>query len=505
MSSPTINFDFLSNIGKLPKDKFKDQSKIKPVRKLNTESFHNVIYKVKQHKELLEQDINRMEQWHQDFKENDLWNTPQSAIVESILKYNAQSNPGGNISRFLQTEKEHKEKEEMIRISKRFDRPMSAYANLSKSKTPLNARSVQDFFVNVENDEETIEEIIGARKHYKTQYESNKRKITEKINNFVDNTGAYNTLLQSTSNKNITGSSQFKASKQNEGSFKDKERMIKSINIDNLQGQSINEIVESYEEIDSSPRYRLENVVSNPSFLDNKGQNETIKYPRNRPFSAKVGINTALTPKSFASGIVIPNITQKIPSAIHTRPQTAKNTRFTPNISLTNSLVASGEIRQQSVPQIKFIPFMMEGQKMHIEPYNINMQKLANHQNANKESSMREDKNHEQYFMNSKIADSTKQIKTTLANVSFKENTQETSLGNEGRKFKRPMTAKPSLKTSAGTQTLSIEGPPVGKVNIDGEYFQAFSSNKPGSVHSQTRKNVLESWTSKDNQPQREI
>jgi len=477
----TINFDFLSNIGKVSNGKFQDQSKIKPVKKLKTDSFHNVIYKVKQQKESLEKDINRMEQWHKDFKENDLWSTPQSAIVESILKHNARSNPEGNISRFLQNEKEHKEKEEMVRLNKRFERPMSAYAHLSKSRTPLNARSVQDFFINVDNDEEIIEEIIGAKKHYKTQYETNKRKITEKINNYVDNVGIYGA-----SGQNI-GTSQFRLPRET------KEKNLQIVNIDNFPGNSINEIVD--EDVETSPRYRLDNMASNPSFFDSKAPHRVPKQAKNRPYSAKVAINTTLTPKNFTSGILIPNITQGIPAAINTRPQTAKLARFTPTASLTNGFAVNGDMRQQSVPNIKFIPFMMEGQRMQIEPYNTSMQKFATNQtNSSKASSMRED--------NPKVTSSSKQLKTTLSNASFKQN-QENGSEREGIKIRRPMTAKPSLKTSAATQTLVIEGPAIGKVNIDGEYFQTFS--QPGSVNAQSRKNVLESWTSKDNQPRGQI
>ena len=516
----TINFDFLTGIGKAPQGKFKDKSRIKPIKKLKTEQFHNVIYKVKHQKELLEKEINRMEQWHKDFKENEIWNTPQVAIIDSILKMNALSNPDGNVGRYLQTEKE---KEEELKLSKKFQRPSSSQGFILR-RTPNNAKSVKDFFVGDDNGEEVIEEILSSKKTYYKNYDNNKQKITERIKSYVDNMYNYNSLMNSTKGllvheedprENVP-----KAWKHLDRSLKESKELSNYSGALADQGKSISEeIVESYEgsEISQSATNNKPRVKS--------AFNQTMQA-KNRPVSANIAISTAFSPKNFGNTVSGANsassgkgfFSQKMPSSIHSRPQTAKATRMPPSVTIATGLTATGEPKQQSIGSIKFIPIVMEGQKINVDPYNRTLNKSREGMTMSRKNNY-QDEDEVISYTSEKGTNPVKTGQTALVNSSFKSISMlkdESDRGSqpEVSKFaqKRLMSAKASMRASSGTQTLAQiqEATPasVGKVNIDGEYFQTYSNGnlnsrtptKPASA-TKSRKDVLESWVTKENQP----
>lgn len=487
----TINFDFLNNIGKSPRGKFQDKSKIKPLKKLNIDQFHSVIYKVKQQKEILEKEINRMEQWHKDFKENDIWNTPQSAIIESIMRQNAKSNPDGSVSKYLQTEKE---KEEM-RSSKRLigQRPSSSYASLNNKRSPINAKSVKDFFGPDDDGVEVIEEIIGYKNQYYNQYNSNKRKITEKVNRYVDNLENYNTLMHSTKELN-----------NNE---KRRTQDFKEPVTQEDQGKSISEIVESGEDSESSPTNAHkfgQNVRPQTSHFS---QTEA----KNRPFSAKMVVNTAFAPKDFAAGLSgqITPPQGMMPASIHTRPHTAKQVRVPVTGTISSGLQATGEPRQESVGSVKFIPIMMEGHKIPVEPYNQCMIKTKEMTMSSKGFGIKEER------LSYSATKSSKTVQVSPSNYVLRS--PSAMREQEENKFgqRRVLSGKANMKNTAGTQTpmLSPEASaPIGKLNIDGEYFHSFKENtfkvapRTTTAGGDRKKiSVLDSWTTKETKQYREM
>jgi len=518
----TINFDFLAGIGKAPKGKFQDKSRIRPVKKLNTEQFHNVIYKVKHQKELLEKEINRMEQWHKDFKENDIWNTPQTAIIDSILRMNARSNPEGNVGRYLQTEKE---KEEEMRLSKKFQRPYSSAGFLPK-RTPKTAKSVKDFFAGDDNGEEVIEEILSSKKVYYSNYENNKQKITDRIQNFVENMENYTDLMSTVKSgfpreeqREPVAVAAPKTRKYAERNFKESKEIYSAPVAE--QGQFISEIVESYEHSEGSQVTRNSNPQVKKSF---KRQAPS----QNRPFSANVGINTAFSPKNFSStasgsGSATGKafFSQGIPSAIHSRPQTAKATKLPPSVTIATGLVATGEAKQQSIGSIKFVPIMMEGQKMNVDAYNRSAAKSREGTAVSRKANYQDEDEVISYQAFESKTPHGGRPQTALVNSSFKsismlkeesDRASQPDINKLGQK--RLMSAKPNLRASSGTQTQVHQQQQqeavatMGKVNIDGEYFQNYSNGnqavrtptKPGSASKQ-RKDVLQSWVTKENQP----
>lgn len=473
----SINFEFLNSIGKTPRGKFQDRSKIKPLKKLNIDQFHSVIYKVKQQKEILEKEINRMEQWHKDFKENDIWNTPQSAIIESIMRQNAKSNPDGSVSKYLQTEKE---KEEVMRSSKRMaQRPASSYASLGM-RSPVSvhsAKSVKDFFGPEENGVEVIEEIISTKNPYYNQYSANKKKITDKVNRYVDNLENYNTLMHNTK----------ELARNQEGLREHKEG-----------NHEVSEIVESGEDSESSPshvrRHNQKGADFRP-YTSHQGFGQTAK---NRPFSAKMVVNTAFAPKDFANGLTGQSISPQgmMPASIHTRPHTAKQVRVPVLGTIASGLVASGEPRQESVGGVKFLPIMMEGHKIPVEPYNQCL-------NKSKEVTMSSKGFSTQGESGFKGSKSSKNIQTSPSNYVLRSPSELRE--QEGNKQRRALSGKPTVKSSAGTQTQTPNAElsaPIGKLNIDGEYFHSFKENKgfakTAMAGERKKINIIDSWTTKE-------
>jgi len=484
--SSTINFEFLNGITKGSKGKFQDRSRIKPVQRLKTDQFHNVIYKVKQQKESLEKEINRMEQWQRDFKENDIWNTPQTAIVDSILRLNARANPEGNVSKLLQSEKQLKAKEDDLRASRRSERPHSAY--LSMKKSPSTAKSVQDFFAKDDGTEEVIEEIIGAKKYYYSQYEFNKQRITDKINSFVDNQATYNTIVQSTKANSSMGFAHAHLKSQKYSEMDQPQVFEESVEEDPQQRNPSETAENDDEHSDSTPTQALKAISSNAPGKYSLGPYH-LHSPQN---SAKLSISSAISPKGYE------NLTG-IPAAIHTRPETAKYNRPSQSATLSTGYQSTGELRQQTMTNVHFMPFVMEGQKMTIEPYNLSLSKGAHNISMSSKSSVRGTAEP------SKSSKSTRTLKTTLAHASIRNIQSNPNFNPENKQqriHQRPTTAK--VKATSGTQTNTPELPAVtavGKVNINGEYFQTFSPG--GAAHQQhghlkQKKELLESWASKD-------
>jgi len=478
----SINFEFLNSIGKTPRGKFQDRSKIKPLKKLNIDQFHSVIYKVKQQKEVLEKEINRMEQWHKDFKENDIWNTPQSAIIESIMRQNAKSNPEGSVSKYLQTEKE---KEEGMKSAKKLSqRPASSYASLGV-RSPVSihsAKSVKDFFGPEDNGVEVIEEIITTKNPYYHQYNVNKKKITDKVNRYVENLENYNTLMHTS---------------------KDLSRNYESNGLrEHKEGNhDVAEIVESGEDSESSPshahRYAQKAADYRP-YTSHQGFNHA-QQAKNRPFSAKMVVNTAFAPKDFANGLTGQAISPHgMPASIHTRPHTAKQVRVPVLGTIASGLVATGEPRQESVGSVKFLPIMMEGHSIPVEPYNQCMTKSKEVTMSSKGFSTQG----ESGFKGSK---STKNIQASPSSYVLRSPTEMKE--QEGNKQRRALSGK---KSTAGTQTQTQNpelSAPIGKLNIDGEYFHSFKDGtgnatrafaKTAMAGDRKKINILDSWTTKD-------
>jgi len=447
----TINFDFLSNIGKVPNGKFQDNSKIKPLKKLNTNQFHNVMYRVKQQKEILEKDINKMEQWHRDFKENDIWSTPQSAIIESILKHNALSNPDGTISKYLQIEKE---KENQLRLTRSPSRPTSSHSFLPKRA--LKIKSVKDFFGPDENGEEVIREILNYKKEYYNQYESNKRKITDKINTYVGKLENLHNSLQTNKYSLVAGL------------VDPRETTGNSVAFEEMHGKSFPEIEEDNEASDVTPSATHIYQKLPKTLIQSSSQGKA------RPVSAQMQIQTAFGAKDFSNIQQNGPVSGK-PSAIHSRPQTAKHVlRGQPMTTIANGLAVQGEQKQQSVGNVKFLPMCLEGNSIQAEQYNQN-------KTPSKGLNLKE-KGIQTTDLEMRGSKSGFQLKSVPRKVLgiIEQEANEEPAGVE----RRLMSAKASMRSTGRilfkSQNEQGDGSSkMGKVNIDGQYFDAFPDKKP--------------------------
>jgi len=507
----TINFDFLATIGKTSRAKFQDKSKIKPPKKLNTNQFHNVIYKVKQQKEILEKEINRMEQWHKDFKENDIWNTPQTAIIESIMRQNAKSNPDGSVSKYLQTEKD---RDDFMKATKKNQRPTSSYSYLNRKAGANinNAKSVKDFFGPDDNGE-IIEEIIGAKKHYYSQYNLNKRKITDQVNSYVDNVENYHTLMHNTKEfVNADPATKWRG-REAHGVHESKEASGHAGMED--QGRSISEIVESCEDSEITPHHAHMHVQRPAtSKVQPNYSSKQMPQGKNRPVSAKMLVNTVFSPKDFASAGILGQALspQEIPSSIHTRPQTAKQVRVPVTATIASGLVAMGEPRQESVSSVKFVPISMEGQKIPVEPYNLCLNKSRELMSSSKGFTPKEEGTFVHSDLGFRISKTTKSIQTSPSSFIVKSPSEmrEQEVNKVGQR--RVMSGKANMKTCSGTQTqtqtVMMDGSAsIGKLNIDGEYFQSFKENtikgasRTTTAGDRKKISILDSWVTKESKP----
>jgi len=458
----TINFDFISAVGKASSGKFKDKSKIKPMKKLNTDGFHNIIYKVKQQKELLEKDINRMEIWQRDFKENDIWSTPQAAIIDSIMKMNARANPDGSISKYLQSEKE---KEDTLRSSKKFQRPLSSYSG----RMNRNPKSVKDFFKGEDNEEAIIEEILSTKNPYYTQYENNKRRITEKINTYVDNYSASNNVLKPSNKPQSSQGSREQA--KNWKPYEASGSNLLQVDEDNVT-KSISEIVESHEGSEASPS----NLAQTENGYNKVSQGfQTVNDARPRPFSAKIALNTANSPKNFAPAVLRNFYSAQGPVVIHSRPHTAKNMRIaSPGSVITNNMIANGEGSTPSISGVKYIPFRLEGQKLGIGAENIDV---------NTYNDMIVSAKGMKFVSPNKTATSSRSMHGFFpSSNTFKvapsddfESGRAVSRGGQGRLRSAKRDSRPNTASSHGLES----GLSVGKVNIDGQYLSNFGNRTP--------------------------
>jgi len=471
----TVNFQFLNEFAKTSSSnggKFKDHSGLKPKRKLKTDQFHNAIYKVKQQKEMLEKEISRVEDLQRTMKETNLWNTPQTAIVESILKKNAQQDPNGTISKFLRTEREAKLKQSSLRTSKRAtDRPQSAFLRNSLRS----AKTVEDFFSNDDDyDHETIEEILtsGPRQDYNVH----KKKITHKINQFLDNAPTYHSIVQTTKENSSMGqlsSPKFPLKLPTSPSYDLFQTLTQG---DEPHQPFISEIIESPEITETTPKHN-EDTSYNPP--------KAWIPMKSRPFSAKMALKPHLySPKEFDQRAKTPwNALQGKPMAIHTRPSTAKNARF----STASNLSINGDQRPTSMTGVRFVPLVMEGQKITSETYNLSRynnnltmsttSKAASIRNLNTEEQTIESN------MEEKGSKSVKSLKAALAQAPFRPVKSGDYEGgmyrNAVKSSQRPTTASSKKgKMTLGTQTVNPELPSIGRVDINSQYFEAFSSEK---------------------------
>jgi hypothetical protein len=187
-----------------------------------------------------------------------------------------------------------------------------------------------------------------------------------------------------------------------------------------------------------------------------------------------------------------------MPASIHTRPHTAKQVRVPVTGTIASGLQASGEPRQESVGSVKFIPIMMEGHKIQVEPYNQYMIKSKEVTMSSKGFIIKEERmSHNR--SNKNISPSSYILRSPSA---MKE--------QEGNKVgqRRVLSGKANMKSSAGTQTQTMSqemSAPIGKLNIDGEYFHSFKENtfkgmpKTTTAAGDRKKiSVLDSWTSKE-------
>ena len=501
-----VSMDFLAAISRGPHEKFKDRSKIKPLKKLRTEDFHNIIYKVKSQKEGLEKEINQMEAWQREAKENDIWNTPQATIVNSILRLNAQANPQGNVSRLLNSEREQKNRESMVRASRRSNsRPQSSFFSKTPQKTLAKNSSVQDFFMTNEDpdaDENLLQGIIGIKKQYHSQYDANKQKITEKINQYMDNMESFNSQINS--NKGLITSRPTSANPRVSQGLIPTSLPITPI-LHNFPPQPpIQEDIADRRNESSEVLMQTEEGSEFESF--NAGAMNQTPNGRNphmiglRHSNERYQLDGTSSRLSSQSGIG-PVVTAGKPVAIHNRSHIARQSRVIPT-TLASGLVASGEPKQQSVPKdIKYLPFVMEGQKMAIESNNQSLSKQNNFSISSK-SAMGNDRFMDITLMTPKQSKSTKNLKTTLEYSQFKiiglDNGAELQRhGNNKTAVRRPLTTRVGNGSASGNQTRVVKvDPHTNKINIDGVYFQNFAPKKQLN-RSPKNNNVLNSWVTK--------
>ncbi len=491
-----VSMDFLAAISRGPHEKFKDRSKIKPLKKLKTEDFHNIIYKVKSQKEILEKEINQMEAWQREAKENDIWNTPQATIVDSILRLNAQANPQGNISRLLNAEREQKDREHLLRAASRRSnsRPQSSFFSKTPNKTMTKNHSVQDFFMTNEEaaaaDQNILDGIIGVKKQYHSQYDANKLRITEKINQYMDNMDNYNSQINS--NKGLITSRPMSANTRVSHGFAPTSLPMTPI-LHNLPPQPPieedvadrrNESSEVLMQTHEGSEYESFNAGNIDQTPNNKLRHSHEKYMLD-------GTISKLSQSGFG-----PVATPGRPKAIHNRPHTARQSRVIPT-TLASGLVASGESKQESVPKkIKYLPFVMEGQKMPIESNNQSLSRQNNLTMSSK-SAIGNDRFMDITLMTPKLSTkyskSTKNLKTTLESSQFKIIGLDNH-GNNKTAVRRPLTAR----VSSGSQTARVVrvDPRTNKINIDAAYFQNFAAKKELNK-SPRNNNILNSWVTK--------
>jgi hypothetical protein len=474
-----VNFDFINSIGKSKNPKFEDKSGIRPLKKINTVNFHTVIYKVKQQKEAIEQKIADLEQWQKDIKTQNVWSTPQSAIVNNILEMNAKSNPDGVINEYLRQERDKAVQEKMKRQSQR---PGSASGGLF-SRTVGNAKSVTDFFKDYTAHDIMNDILNSPSGTQSTRFPKGKKDITEKINDYLDNMNNYRTLVSES--KEIITSHYF----QNE-------------KLDSYKTAPVEEVVELEEEhfyhrpLDISTG-RDPKSYTIPGIAITKGDSNTTSREYNGLGSTK----STISPK----GVLVKN----------SRPSTAKkNAASTPNL-LTKEM---GFLKNKGKFFADFNSpkesFGLQGEKVTIQSFNELGPKSAKSVKKLSEDSS-------EHSLEQQIADFRQQYHKARPNVPT-VNTgvlrPSTAAQKKAKILFRPMSAKESTMRnrlnsaksgksdnnathgSVGTHIDHHQpAPAINNIYIDGEYFDAYSHQVvPSTINIQ--KSVIKSWITHERQ-----
>jgi hypothetical protein len=227
-------------------------------------------------------------------------------------------------------------------------------------------------------------------------------------------------------------------------------------------------------------------------------------------------VTTAFSPKDFSGGASLTNFASPhgIPSSIHTRPQTAKQVRVPVIGTIASGLVASGEQRQESVSQVKFVPIMMEGRGIPAEPYNQCVIKSKEMNYSSSKGFARDERPQTQGDSGFRISKSSRMIPLSSVPYMLKSPSEVRYQEENKSSQRRVYSAKSNTKSTSGTQTQTQaqnapqeQSAPIGKLNIDGEYFHSFKENSfkglPKTTTSSDKKktNVLDSWVSKEAKP----
>jgi len=478
-----VNFEFIQSIGK-DKSKYEDKSGIKPMKKLKTENFHTVIYRVKQQKEILEQKISQLEELQKTMNRHDVWNTPQAAIVDNILEISAKTRPDSAVNDYLRREKE---KEEEKKLRRKNMRPSSSLGPGGRSIK--SAKSVADFFRDYDRDD-FIQDILASPKdpEIDTRFLSNKD-ITEKINDYLDNKANFRMLVDSS--KELISNRFAPSDKQDMYSTFPVEEEAELHDQDHQEGERVKKL--TIETSLEAQNFGLQGVYRIGEVSTARGD---------VPFDSQLLKSTSKSTLSSPKGFLV----------IHSRPQTAKKiTHSTPNL-LTKDLTAIRDAREKLLGTLaspREGPLCLIGSRVIIKPFKESQTKSTQKLKAQLKKTESKDLTLEQKVTVLKKEEQAETLENNN-NLGSKLSRPRTAVPNQAKIEFRPMSAKETEarsrlqsakshkdnKSTIGTQTVDKLDSGMNKIYIDGEYFNAYSYPMDPELYDRAKKNVLQSWIS---------